>query len=62
MHPLPTPARRLVAGALALVATAGFAGTAQAAPTAVERSGTTALNYSMPGQELAFHFVRKAGG
>lgn len=73
MHPLPTPVRRLVAGVVALVATAGLAGTAQAAPTAVERSGTTALNFTMPaqelalnfalpGQELALNFSRKAGG
>ena len=72
MHPLPTPVRRLVAGAVALVATAGLAGTAQAAPT-VERSGTTALNFTMPAQELALNFAlpgqemalnysRKAGG
>ena len=73
MHPLPTPVRRLVAGVVALVATAGLAGPAQAAPTAVERSNDTALNFTMPaqelalnfalpGQELALNFSRKAGG
>ena len=46
-----------VAVAAALVASAP----AQAEPTAVERPSATAFNYTLPGGDVAFHFVRKAG-
>jgi hypothetical protein len=38
-----------------------IAAPAQAAPTAVERPDATALNFALPGEELAFNFARKAG-
>jgi hypothetical protein len=63
---LPT---RLAGGAVALLATLAVAVPADAAPTAVERStlsvayggDAVGLNFTQPGDDLAFHYVRKAG-
>ena len=57
---------------VAVVAARGAGAPPPPAPTAVERPSATAfnntmpgadtaLNYSLPGDEVGFHFVRKAG-
>jgi hypothetical protein len=60
---------RLACGAVALLAAVAVTAPADAAPTAVERStlnvayagDAVGLNFAQPGDDLAFHFVRKAG-
>jgi len=58
---LPTPRIRLAGAAAAVLAALAVAAPAQAAPTAVERPDATALNFALPGEELAFNYARKAG-
>ena len=65
--PIRIPLGAAAAVAVALAASAP----AQAAPTAVERTSATSLNYTLPaetsfnytlpGDDVGFHFVRKAG-
>ena len=58
---LPLPIRIALGAAAAVAVALAASASAQAAPTAVERTSATSLNYTLPGDDVGFHFVRKAG-